>query len=295
MFNLDRLKMEISLLQKLKDKIKTNNSETKIEDKKEIVVYDESTNVSPQTFQMLPKHFHNYNKIYGDYKFCQCGKKILRFEEIGNKMVGIRKNGVSFSKKADQNRFFRPQEWESFEDILPKAMRHTCKMLLHTGARISELQQVKIEDFVYSAMGRSTIILRHTKTKARKGEQSGKPRTIPLSKSFAKYLAEWIRENEKQGTDNFNIRSTAAVNIAMKKAAKKLNLVHPEDFSAHTLRKTLEVWLMALGTDSLSLVAHLGHDIKTAAAHYVSPDIFSNEDKNRIRRILGDLYLRQNN
>jgi lipid A disaccharide synthetase len=47
---------------------------------------------------------------------------------------------------------------------------------------------------------------------------------------------------------------------------------------------------MALGVDSLPLTAHLGHDIKTAASNYVSPDIFSWEDKRKIKLIIGDLY-----
>ena len=56
------------------------------------------------------------------------------------------------------------------------------------------------------------------------------------------------------------------------------------------LAKTLEVWLMVLGVDSLALTAHIGHDIRTAAQHYVSPDIFSWDDKKKIRLVIGDLY-----
>jgi len=257
-----------------------------------VVTTDERVNSN--NYNQQQRHLHHY-ELKGDYYECNCGKKVLNFQEVEGQKIGIRKNGVTFSKKADQNRFFRPEEWEMFEDNLKGDMKHTCKMLLHTGARISELQKTKIEDFAYNAQGRSTLILRHTKTKARKGEfGSGKPRTIPLSKSFAKYLADWINLNKKQPQEGFNIRSIPAVKIAMKKTAKAINLIHPEDFSAHTLRKTLEIWLMALGVDSLPLTAHLGHDIKTAAAHYVSADIFSNEQKNRMRRILGDIYVRQN-
>lgn len=61
-------------------------------------------------------------------------------------------------------------------------------------------------------------------------------------------------------------------------------------FSIHNIRKTLEVWLMSLGVDGLVLTAHFGHDMKTAAQHYVSPDILSFEERKQIRMIVGDLY-----
>lgn len=241
----------------------------------------------------IKKHRHNFI-TKGDIRECECGKKILKFIEMDNISLGIRKNGRTFSKKSDQNRFFKPDEWERFEDALKPNMKHVCKCLFHTGARINEMRLAKVEDFIYNPQGRSNLILRHTKTKAMKGEfGEGKPRTIPLSKSFAKYLADWVISNNKQQKDGFNIPTTSAVKQAMKKAAIKIGLSHPEDFSAHTLRKTMEVWYMALGVESLPLVAHLGHNLMTASTNYVSPDIFSHEEKNKMRRILGDLYLRQ--
>ena len=42
--------------------------------------------------------------------------------------------------------------------------------------------------------------------------------------------------------------------------------------------------------DGLKLTAHLGHSMAVAAGHYVSPDIFSYEEKNKMRMIIGDLY-----
>ena len=71
---------------------------------------------------------------------------------------------------------------------------------------------------------------------------------------------------------------------------KKAGLKNYHDISSHTFRKTLEVWLMALGVDALPLTAHIGHEITTAAQYYVSPDIFSYEEKKQMRDIIGDLY-----
>lgn len=235
---------------------------------------------------MNTNHQHKF-KEKGNYYVCECGKKILNFKD----KVGIRKDGKKYTKKSNTNRYFFPDEYMKFEDNLKPKQKHTIKCLLNTGARIDELKNVKVEDFIYNSDGRSRIILRKTKTKARKGEfGSGKVRDIPLSKQFAKYLFNYVNENKLETKDNLNIHSNSQTNTFMKQVAKKINLSNPEDFSAHTLRKTLEVWLMTIGVDAMPLTAHLGHDIKTAMSNYVSPDIFSWEDKTKIRNILGDLY-----
>ena len=130
--------------------------------------------------------------------------------------------------------------------------------------------------------------IQFVKVKARKGEfRGGKQREIPVSSSFAKYLNKWININKKQ---NFMLLSTPGFNIAVKQAARKINLENPHDISAHTFRKTLEVWLIALDIKDMKILAHLGHDMNTAMSNYVSADIFSIEDKMKIRHILGDLY-----
>ena len=240
---------------------------------------------------MNTTHLHKY-KQEGNFYVCECGKKILKFKEEDGKKIGVRSNGRKYTKKSNQNRFFFPDEYMKFEDSLKPRSKHTVKCLFNTGARIQEMQLVLVQDFIYNPKGRSRIILRHTKTKARKGEfGSGKLRDVPLSKTFSKYLHKFIQENNLKEKDNFKILSDSALNIAMKKTAKNIKLKNPEDFSAHTMRKTLETWLMALNVGDMKIIAHLGHDLKTAASHYVSPDIFSWEDKTKMRQILGDLYL----
>jgi len=86
--------------------------------------------------------------------------------------------------------------------------------------------------------------------------------------------------------------ANSSLNRAYKKAGKETGIKDYWNISSHTFRKTLEVWLMALGVDGLALTAHIGHDMKTAAQYYVSPDIFSWEDKQKMRMIIGDLYRR---
>lgn len=240
---------------------------------------------------MNTNHIHNY-KQEGAYYKCECGKRILKFNQEGEKKIGMRSNGRKYTKKSNQNRFFFPKEYMKFEDNLKSKQKHTVRCLLNTGARIKEMQLTQVQDFIFNTKGRSRIILRHTKAKARKGEfGSGKIRDVPISKTFAKYLFKFIKNNNLSDKDNLMILSTPALAIAMKKTAKNIKLSNPEDFSAHTLRKTLETWLMALDIGDMKIIAHLGHDLKTAASHYVSPDIFSWEDKRLIRQVIGDLYL----
>ncbi len=239
-------------------------------------------------------HLHEFYAD-GNYYVCKiCQKKILKFDENEEgKKVAIRSDGKKLTKKTNVNRFFFPDEWMKFEDKLKPKQKHSCRCLLFTGARIMEISKAQVRDFVYIPKGRSRLILRHTKTKARKGEfkfSGGKTRDLPISKRFAFYLQRYIEEYKLGPDDIFNILSKPAMNICMKKAARLSKIDNPEDFSPHTLRKTLEVWLMASGVDSMKLLAHFGHNMNTAAQHYVSPDIFSWEDKNKIRKIIGDLY-----
>lgn len=207
-----------------------------------------------------------------------------------NKMEIIqRKNGRKYTLKTDNNRFFFPEEYMKFEDCLKSKQKFSVKFLLNTGARIMEAQNVKVED---CDLERKRIVLRVTKVKAKKGEKRCKPRIIPISTSFAKYLKKQVNKRGLNPEDYLKILSNSALNIAYKKAGQKAGIKDYYNISSHTFRKTLEVWLMALGVESLPLVAHLGHDLKTASQYYVSPDIFNWEDRQKMRDIIGDLYRR---
>ena len=78
----------------------------------------------------------------------------------------------------------------------------------------------------------------------------------------------------------------------MKKALQNAKIKDWQMFSIHNIRKSLEIWLMALNVDGLTITAHVGHSMQTAAGHYVSPDVFSWDEKNKMREIIGDLYRR---
>lgn len=189
--------------------------------------------------------------------------------------------------KNDINRFFFPEEYMAFEDALKSKQKFSVKLLMNTGARIKEARNIKMNDIDFV---NKRIILRVTKAKARKGEKIGKPRIIPISSQFTKYLKGYCKEKKLKEEDYLGVLSNPALNICYKKTGRAIKMKNPEDISSHTFRKTLEVWLMALGVNDIPLTAHLGHDIRTAASHYVSPNIFSNKDKQEMRLIIGDLY-----
>ena len=198
-----------------------------------------------------------------------------------------RKNGRLYTLKDNKNRFLFPNEYIEFEKHLKINQKFSVICLINTGARINELRNIKKEDIDFD---NNRIVLRVTKAKARKGEKKGKVRIIPISNEFSRYLKKQLKD--KQPGDYMGILSNAALNIAYKKAGKKANIKNYGDISSHTFRKTLEVWLMSLGIQDLALTAHLGHDIRTAASNYVSPDIFGYQNKKDMRLIIGDLYYR---
>lgn len=199
----------------------------------------------------------------------------------------IKKDGRVWTSKTDINRFLFPDEFGRFEDKLKPKQKFSVRFLINTGARITEAQNVKVEDV---DLQRKRIILRVTKIKARKGEKKSRPRIIPISTQFNRYLKGEIKKRKLKPEDYLQILSNSALNTAYKLAGKRAGIKNPQDISSHTFRKTLEVWLMALGVDSLRLTAHLGHDIRTASQHYVSPDIFDWDDKKKMRIVIGDLY-----
>lgn len=207
----------------------------------------------------------------------------------------IKKNGIKYPLKEDYNRFFYPSDFKKMFELLKTKQQHTAICLINTGARINEIRNVKVEDVTFPNKkifdDKGTITFRVTKTKSAKGERRGKVRgPLPISSKFAKYLKREIAKRKLGQEDTLGILSTNAFNQALKKASKKAGIRSPNEFSAHNLRKTFETWLMALGLDGFKLMVHLGHDMKTAAAHYVSPDIFNSQQRMEMRDVIGDIY-----
>lgn len=199
------------------------------------------------------------------------------------------KNGREYTVRLNRDRFFFPDEWTQFFDKAKDSQKFTFNFLINTGARINEARNVKVSDI---DLDRKRIVLRVTKVKAKKKEKAPRPRIIPISTQFAKYLKKHMKTNSLKPEDYLGILSTPAANIALKKALQRAGIDDYMMFSIHNIRKTLETWLMALGVDGLTITSHIGHSMQTAASHYVSPDVFSWEEKKVMREIIGDLYRR---
>jgi integrase len=196
-----------------------------------------------------------------------------------------RSNGRVYTVRNNRDRFFYPGEWLKFEKQLKSMQLKTFDCLISTGARINELRHLQKQDIDFE---NKRLILRVTKVKATKKEKNPRPRTIPFSTQFGRRLKGYF--NGKDGNAYLGILSTPAGNIAMKKALQLANITDWQMFSIHNIRKTFEIWLMAIGIDGLKLTAHLGHSLNVAASSYISADVFSSEEKMQIRDILGDLY-----
>jgi len=200
-----------------------------------------------------------------------------------------RKNGRSYTLRDNRDRFFFPDEWMKFIDNSKNRQIFTFNFLLNTGARINEARNVRVSDM---DLERKRIVLRITKIKAKKKEKKPRPRIIPISTQFAKYLKKYLKNKDIDDKDYLGILSTPAANIGMKKALQNAKIKDWQMFSIHNIRKSLEIWLMALNVDGLTITAHVGHSMQTAAGHYISPDVFSWEEKSKMREIIGDLYRR---
>jgi integrase len=199
-----------------------------------------------------------------------------------------RKDGTSYTLREDKMRYFFPDEWCAFFDLLKPKQKITFHFLINTAARINEIRGLTLGDIDFD---RNSIVIRNTKSRNKDGTK--KIRAIPISSQFTKYLKSISKEYNLKSEDKFPILSTPAANIAMQKALTKLEIKDKDNFSVHSIRKTTEGWLLALGIDSLKVAKYVGHTIAIAQKYYVSPEVFSYEDRKLMREVIGDLFQNQ--
>jgi len=189
--------------------------------------------------------------------------------------------------KENKNKFFFPDEWIKVMDLAKVKQAESFTHLINTGARYNEARHIKVSDVDFE---RNNIVLRITKVKAKKGEKKPTPRFIPVSSQYTKFLKKQIRKYKLDQDDVFPMLKNPAANIALKKLTKELKMKDYMDYSIHNIRKTFECWLIALGNDGFKVAKHLGHTAQVAMNNYISSDIFTWNDKDKIRQLLGDLY-----
>jgi len=216
-----------------------------------------------------------------------------KYEDL---LVGTRKDGKIYSVRKHRKNLIMPDMWLKTKEQMPTIpAKITAEGMEQIGCRISEGAQIEDRDCDYE---RNTIKLRVTKTKAKKkGEERGVPRTIPVNSEYMKRLKRHFKSLPPGSKIGF--LSIPAFNIALKKAAKKAGLPDWYMYSSHSIRKMHGNWLKALGNaglmkiDASEICLRLGHDYDTFLRDYGSANVMNYEDLMLIKKILGDLYARQ--
>jgi len=221
----------------------------------------------------------------------------LLLEPVKNReglFVGIKKNGVKYTVRKDRHRYFYPNEWIKFLDNVPEKRQILFETLLQTGARIEECLNLKPKDFIWE---NCSVVLRVTKSKATKGESKilgGKQRSFGVSSQFIRKLRKHIKDNNISDDELIFKITKQGVSQLFKRCLKKVGL-NEWEFSLHNIRKTTGMWLKTVqrrgvDLDVSEICMRLGHDSNTFLKHYGSPSIFTDQHREMIIKILGDVY-----
>ena len=207
---------------------------------------------------------------------------------------GTRKNGKKYTVRADRHRYFFPREWIKFINEIPDRRKILFETLLQLGGRIEEILNLKPKDYIWDDR---TVRLRVTKVKAKKGESKllgGKQRSFGVSSQYVRKLKKHILLN-KMKEDEFIFKITKqGVSQMFKRALKRAEL-NEWEFSLHNIRKTCGMWLKTVqrrgvDLDVSEICMRLGHDYNTFLKHYGSPSIFTDQQRDKMVEILGDVY-----
>ncbi len=207
---------------------------------------------------------------------------------------GIKSDGKRYTVRSDRHRYFFPGEWIKFLSYLKENKKIIFEVLLQTGGRIDEVLHLKPKDFIWD---NNSVTLRVTKSKASKGESKilgGQARAFGVSSQFIRKLKRFIRENKIKDDDLLFPLSKQAVSQMFKRSLKKAGL-NEWEFSLHNIRKTTGMWLKTVqrrgsDLDVSEICMRLGHDHNTFLKHYGSPSIFTDQQRDKIVEILGDMY-----
>ena len=207
---------------------------------------------------------------------------------------GIKSDGKRYTVRQDRQRYFFPEEWINFLDCIKENRKYLFETLLQTGGRIDEILHLKPKDFIWE---NNSVTLRVTKSKSKKGESKilgGKRRSFGVSSQFSRRVRKYIRENKIKDDEYLFPISKQAVFQMMKRGLTKAGL-NEWEFSLHNIRKTSGMWLKTVqrrgvDLDVSEICMRLGHDHNTFLKHYGSPSIFTDQQRDKIVDILGDMY-----
>ena len=150
-------------------------------------------------------------------------------------------------------------------------------MLYNTGARVSEIINVRLSDVVLNG-----VACVHLHGKGRK------QRTIPLWHSTAKAIRAWLRLNPELGSASALLPNREGQPMTRSNVTQRLDLavktasfVHPSlanrHVSPHMVRHTTAMHLLQSGEGISAIALWLGHESPTTTHQYVEADLAMKE------------------
>jgi len=163
------------------------------------------------------------------------------------------------------------ETWTSQRDHLLFAM------LYNTGARVSEIINVRIGDVI---MDEAACV--HLQGKGRK------QRSTPLWKSTVQEIRTWLRRNptlnensallpNRDGYAMTRFNVTQRLKIAVDRASKVHSGLSKRSISPHMIRHTTAMHLLQSGVDFSVIALWLGHESTTTTHRYVEADLAMKE------------------
>jgi len=152
------------------------------------------------------------------------------------------------------------------------------QMLYNTGARVSEITQIKVGDVVLEDHAACV----HLQGKGRK------QRSVPLWRSTVKAIRAWIKHNPHLDAGspllpNRNGSTMTRTNVSLRLAAavEAATKVYPalenRPISPHTIRHTTAMHLLQAGVDISVIALWLGHESPVTTHQYVEADLAMKE------------------
>lgn len=228
-----------------------------------------------------------------------------------NLYIGKRSDGTDYSVRGDRKRYFFPTEWEQFYNSLTSQKQRLFFLIcIHTGARAMEILNLRAMDFNYE---RKSITFSTTKQRKAKKNfyATGKTRTFFISDNLLKEVKKYVTKNKLQQNeylflDNKKIPKeypnlsneekkkywqSAFVSFSktLKSKLKNIGIEDYYNFSLHNLRKTYGNWMRVFDIRTEEICYRLGHDIDTYYVHYGSPLIFTEIERRKIMKIMGEV------
>lgn len=270
--------------------------------------------VQPQESLTLTKkaHRHDFHPL-DNYLVCVCGKKILKLEATDKEglYVGMRKDGESYSVRRDRKRYFFPDEWNAFiKKFTDKQHRFFFLTCLHTGGRIMEVLNLRYRD-IDEERGTVTFSIVKQRKAKKNYYATGKTRGFFVASNYLDEYRSFIRgrninkedyiflDNKKLPSDYSKLDNSdrkkyyESKNVSygkiLKGKLKSAGIIDYYNFSPHNIRKTYGMWMRTFNLEMMELCYRMGHDTNTFMTHYGSSLIFTDEEKRKIRQIIGDV------